>query len=163
MEDGLPVRIRAIVGLGNPGQEYDRTRHNLGYEVVNMLKGESEFVSAGRDYLSCETSISSSSVVLLKPTTYMNRSGKAVRNLADYRGYAPQEILVIADDFNLPLGRIRIRKGGSDAIKRLTGKGYGIKPYRQAGMSHLRYFTKGNSIFSQPVRFIVLMPKMVIF
>jgi PTH1 family peptidyl-tRNA hydrolase len=114
MEDGRPVRIRAIVGLGNPGEEYDRTRHNLGFEVVNLLKGGSEFVPGMGRYNICETSISSLKIVLLKPTTYMNRSGVAVRSFADSRSFSPEEILVIADDFNLPLGRIRLRKRGSD-------------------------------------------------
>jgi PTH1 family peptidyl-tRNA hydrolase len=114
MEDGRPVRIRAIVGLGNPGEKYDRTRHNLGFEVVNLLKGESEFVPGKGSYEFCETSISSLRIVLLKPTTYMNRSGMAVRSFADLESVWPEEILVIADDFNLPLGRIRLRKSGSD-------------------------------------------------
>lgn len=114
MEDGRPVRIRAIVGLGNPGQEYDRTRHNLGFEVVDRLKGESEFAPGIGNYRICETSISSSRIVLLKPTTYMNRSGTAVRRLLEAQELLPPEILVIADDFNLPLGRIRLRRNGSD-------------------------------------------------
>jgi len=114
MEDGRPVRIRAIVGLGNPGEKYDRTRHNLGFEVVNLLKGESEFVPGDGKYLYCTTSVSSFEIALLKPTTYMNRSGFAVRRYAEFESLLPAEILVIADDFNLPLGRIRLRKSGSD-------------------------------------------------
>jgi len=114
MEDGRPVRIRAIVGLGNPGEKYDRTRHNLGFEVVDLLKGESEFVPGKGSCRICETSISSLKIALLKPTTYMNRSGKAVRSFAESESLLPEEILVIADDFNLPLGRIRLRQSGSD-------------------------------------------------
>lgn len=114
MEDSRPVRIRAIVGLGNPGEKYDRTRHNLGFEVVNLLKGESEFVPGDGKYLYCATSVSSFEIALLKPTTYMNRSGIAIRRYAESESLLPAEILVIADDFNLPLGRIRLRKGGSD-------------------------------------------------
>jgi len=114
MEDGRPVRIRAIVGLGNLGEKYDRTRHNLGFEVVNLLKGESEFAPGGGRYQICRTSISSLKIALLKPTTYMNRSGEAVKGFAESESLLPEEILVIADDFNLHLGRIRLRRGGSD-------------------------------------------------
>jgi PTH1 family peptidyl-tRNA hydrolase len=114
MEDGRPVRIRAIVGLGNTGEKYDRTRHNLGFEVVNLLKGESEFVPGSGNYDCCIASISSLKIVLLKPTTYMNRSGRAVKSFAESELLLPEEILIIADDFNLPLGRIRLRRSGSD-------------------------------------------------
>lgn len=111
---GQPIRIKAIIGLGNPGEKYDRTRHNLGFEVVNLLKGESEFVPGQGRYEICEASISTLKIVLLKPTTYMNRAGIAVKSLADSRSLLTDEILVIADDFNLPLGRLRLRQSGSD-------------------------------------------------
>jgi len=115
MEDELrPRRIRAIVGLGNPGREFEATRHNLGFEVVDLLRGDADFVAGNGKYFRCDTEIASLSVVLLKPTTYMNRSGIAVERLAGEMELAPEEILVIADDFNLPLGRIRLRKSGSD-------------------------------------------------
>ncbi len=114
MEDGLPPRIRAIVGLGNPGGEYDRTRHNLGCEVVDLLKGESKFIPGNGSYHYCETSISSLKIALLKPTTYMNRSGIAVKSFVESEDLQVEQILVVADDFNLPLGRIRVRRGGSD-------------------------------------------------
>lgn len=114
MEDGRPARIRVIVGLGNKGEKYDRTRHNLGFEVVNLLKGESEFAPGMGSYVICEASIASLKIALLKPTTYMNRSGIAVKSFAEYGSFLPGEILVIADDYNLPLGRIRLRRGGSD-------------------------------------------------
>jgi len=113
-EDLRPRRIRAIVGLGNPGRDLELTRHNLGFEVVDFLKGRSEFAAEKRLYLRCLAEISSLSVVLLKPTTYMNRSGIAVERLAEEMELAPEEILVIADDFNLPLGLIRLRQSGSD-------------------------------------------------
>ncbi|UCC80851.1 MAG: aminoacyl-tRNA hydrolase [Candidatus Zixiibacteriota bacterium] len=100
--------------MGNKGEKYDRTRHNLGFEVVNLLKGESEFAPGMGSYHICEASISSLKIALLKPTTYMNRSGKAVKNFAESGSLSPEEILVIADDYNLPLGRIRLRKSGSD-------------------------------------------------
>ncbi len=114
MEDGRPARIRVIVGLGNKGRKYDRTRHNLGFEVVNLLKGESEFAPGTGSYDICVASISSLKIALLKPTTYMNRSGKAIKSFAESGSLSPEEILVVADDYNLPLGRIRLRQSGSD-------------------------------------------------
>lgn len=114
MEGDLLPRIRVIAGLGNPGRDFDRTRHNLGFEVVDFLKGKAGFVAGRGNYHHCDTVISSVKVVLLKPTTYMNRSGIALREIVENEDFKPQEILVIADDFNLPLGRIRLRRSGSD-------------------------------------------------
>ncbi len=114
MEDDLQPRIRAIVGLGNPGRDFDGTRHNLGFEVVDFLKGDRQFSAGQGNYHQCDVRISSFEVVLLKPTTYMNRSGIAIGQLAQAENMLPGEILVIADDFNLPLGRIRLRRSGSD-------------------------------------------------
>ena len=123
MERELRPRVKAIVGLGNPGRDLERTRHNLGFEVVDFLKGKSEFTAGSGKFFRCDTEISSPSlpdrgaalnVVLLKPTTYMNRSGIAVERIVEEMGLEPREILVIADDFNLPLGRLRLRQSGSD-------------------------------------------------
>jgi PTH1 family peptidyl-tRNA hydrolase len=107
-------RIKAIVGLGNPGDKYVSTRHNLGFGVVDLLKGENDFQKSSRKFQLCGTSISSFDIDLLKPLTYMNRSGNAVREYALSKNIAPEEILVICDDFNLPLGRLRLRQSGSD-------------------------------------------------
>ncbi len=114
MERELRPRVKAIIGLGNPGQDLERTRHNLGFEVVDFLKGKSEFVAGLGKYYRCDIEISSLSVVLLKPTTYMNRSGIATERIVEEMGLDSREILVIADDFNLPLGRLRLRQSGSD-------------------------------------------------
>lgn len=114
MEETLQPRIKAIIGLGNPGKRYENTRHNLGFEVVDLLKGISEFIAGKGNYFCCQTEVSNSKVVLLKPTTYMNLSGLAVREFAESEGMRPNEMLVISDDFNLPLGRIRLRESGSD-------------------------------------------------
>jgi len=114
MERELRPRIKAIIGLGNPGREMERTRHNLGFEVVDLLQGKSKFAAGEGQYYRCDTEISSSSVALLKPTTYMNRSGIAVERIVEEMSIEPREILVIADDFNLPLGRLRLRQAGSD-------------------------------------------------
>ncbi len=114
MEEGLRPRIGAVIGLGNPGKAYATTRHNLGYEVVNQLAGTISFAAGTGSYYSCEIESESGPIVLLKPTTYMNRSGLAVAEMAESRGLAAPQILVVADDFNLPLGRLRLRQGGSD-------------------------------------------------
>jgi PTH1 family peptidyl-tRNA hydrolase len=114
MEETLQPRIGAVIGLGNPGKIYDKTRHNLGFEVVDRLAGTAQFIEGKGSYFFCEIAVDSGAIVLLKPTTYMNRSGLAVAHLAETRGLTPPQILVVADDFNLPLGRIRLRQAGSD-------------------------------------------------
>ena len=93
---------------------YATTRHNLGYGVVDQLAGTKSFAAGAGSYYFCEIESESGPIVLLKPTTYMNRSGLAVAQLAEAQSLAPSQILVIADDFNLPLGRLRLRQGGSD-------------------------------------------------
>jgi PTH1 family peptidyl-tRNA hydrolase len=114
MEGDIRPRIRVVAGLGNPGLDLKRTRHNLGFEVVDLLKGNLEFVAGGGDYFRCDTVVSSVKIVLLKPTTYMNRSGIAIRQIVEAESLSPEEILIVTDDFNLPLGRIRLRMSGSD-------------------------------------------------
>ena len=89
--------------------------HNPGHsKVVDFLKGEAEFVASEGGYHRCDTVIGSVKMVLLKPTTYMNRSGIAIRQIIEAEDLSPEEILIVADDFNLPLGKIRLRPSGSD-------------------------------------------------
>lgn len=105
-----------IVGLGNPGRVYASTRHNAGFMVVDEIarrrgaafdpgRGEFERASVGTE----ETRIH-----LLKPTTYMNGSGSAVREAMEQLGVFPERILIVLDDFQIPLGSLRMRPGGSD-------------------------------------------------
>jgi PTH1 family peptidyl-tRNA hydrolase len=110
---GLPLRI--IVGLGNPGPEHRVTRHNAGFWFVDLLARRHgvEF----RDYrkYSGETariSISSQDLILLKPTTYMNRSGLSVRQLSEFFKVAADDILVAHDELDLPVGSVRLKHGG---------------------------------------------------
>jgi PTH1 family peptidyl-tRNA hydrolase len=110
---GLPLRI--IVGLGNPGPEHLVTRHNAGFWFVDLLarRHGGEF----RDYrkYSGETAriaLGEQEIVLLKPTTYMNRSGLSVRQLSDFYKVAPEEILVAHDELDLPVGSVRLKQGG---------------------------------------------------
>jgi PTH1 family peptidyl-tRNA hydrolase len=122
MEDNLQPRFKAIMGLGNPGRDYEATRHNLGFMVVDTLAGGREFKAGKGSFYSREIELSSprgsretsGRVVLLKPTTYMNRSGLAVTEFAGESNISPAELLVIADDFYLQFGQLRLRKSGSD-------------------------------------------------
>lgn len=100
-----------VLGLGNPGPEYRDTRHNLGFRVVEELARRWE---ARLDRLECNSRVGGASGVLLaQPQTYMNRSGFAARCLAERHGLVPGQLLVVIDDVALPLGRLRLRPGGS--------------------------------------------------
>ena len=107
-----------IVGLGNPGGQYERTRHNFGFMVVDRLVDrEPGWVrlssNSERDFVLWERRTSSGdSWLLLKPLTFMNRSGRAVNKVLRYREIDPEHILVVHDELDLPLGRVRFKKGG---------------------------------------------------
>lgn len=104
---------RVIVGLGNPGEEYRDTRHNLGFRVVEILARRRGIDLAG---VECNSRIGrGGGLVLVMPQTYMNRSGYALRCLAETHGFAPEQLLVVYDEVALPLGRLRLRPGGSPA------------------------------------------------
>lgn len=105
-----------IVGLGNPGSEYDKTRHNIGFEVVDRIASDlnATFESKGGPWLVANARHKGRQLVLLKPTTYMNLSGQAVSKALRIFDVVPQDCLVVTDDLNLPPGKLRIRKSGSD-------------------------------------------------
>ncbi|MHC4845398.1 MAG: aminoacyl-tRNA hydrolase [Planctomycetota bacterium] len=113
-EPTRPV-ARLVLGLGNPGAQYDGTRHNVGFEVVERLAarvGAGGFLQRGRS-LVARGEVGGVPCLLAKPQTYMNRSGQAARELlSDLDG--PADLLVVCDDFHLPLGRLRCRRTGSD-------------------------------------------------
>lgn len=106
-----------IVGLGNPGAQYSATRHNIGFQAVDALAesfGEGQWGDKQK-FLSeiCEARIGVVPVLLVKPTTYMNRSGEAVVKIMTFHDLEPSQILVISDDIDLPLADCRLRmKGG---------------------------------------------------
>jgi PTH1 family peptidyl-tRNA hydrolase len=104
-----------IVGLGNIGAEYSGTRHNVGFELVDKMARELsvEFSTAGGSFLIAEGSFKGQPVHLIKPTTYMNRSGRAVSSALAITGNALSDCLVCYDDINLPPGKIRLRSSGS--------------------------------------------------
>ena len=104
-----------IVGLGNPGVTYRNTRHNVGFRVINEVAKSFKVRLRGRRFQSRYTRVSSGSgqIVLLQPLTFMNRSGRAVAAAADDCRADPERILIVYDDLDLPLGRIRVARNGS--------------------------------------------------
>jgi len=112
-----PSPIRLVVGLGNPGLKYRNTPHNVGFEVADRLAERHGGGFRSRRKFQAEigsVEIAGRTIVLMKPITYMNLSGEAVAPFARYHSIAPGEILVICDDINLPMGRIRLRRRGGD-------------------------------------------------
>jgi PTH1 family peptidyl-tRNA hydrolase len=108
--------LNLIVGLGNPGERYKNTRHNLGYRVIDFLAGKNEkgFKPGKGDFLFCEIQIEEEIIYLTKPLTFMNSSGVAVVEILDNFNLGIENLLVVCDDVNLPLGKIRIREKGTD-------------------------------------------------
>lgn len=111
------VQPSLIVGLGNPGTKYDRTRHNIGFEIVDALAKSYPGVSLSENKrfqgLIGEFRSGTERTVLLKPTTFMNNSGQAVRAVLDWYKLAPESVLVVYDDMDLPTGKLRLRLSGS--------------------------------------------------
>ncbi|MDR2894696.1 MAG: aminoacyl-tRNA hydrolase, partial [Alistipes sp.] len=104
-----------IVGLGNPGSEYAETRHNIGFKVLDTLAGASNAVfTPGRYADSATVRHRGHQLVLIKPQTYMNLSGKAVRYWMQAEKVAIENVLVVSDDIALPFGKLRLRQKGSD-------------------------------------------------
>lgn len=108
-----------IVGLGNPGKKYDRTRHNVGFECVESLAEKLEFPEwVEKKNLKCllsEQNISDAKVILIKPTTYMNLSGGAVQAVKSFYRVPDECIVAVYDELDIPFGQIRTRLGGSSA------------------------------------------------
>ena len=102
-----------IVGLGNPGKQYENTRHNVGFDAIDLLVDEYRVPSSGKQHKAMygKGVIGGRKVILAKPLTYMNLSGESVRAMVDYYKIDPeQELIVVYDDISLEPGKIRIRK-----------------------------------------------------
>ncbi|MDR2953766.1 MAG: aminoacyl-tRNA hydrolase [Prevotella sp.] len=105
-----------IAGLGNIGREYEYTRHNIGFRVLDALAKASNISFADRRYgFVTELKLKGRTIVLLKPSTYMNLSGNAVRYWMNQEKIQPENLLVVVDDLALPFGTLRLKGKGSDA------------------------------------------------
>lgn len=104
-----------VVGLGNIGDQYEGTRHNVGFQVVDELAERAGVPVQKLKYraLTNTVQIGGEKVLLMKPVTFMNLSGEAVRPAADFYKVSPDHVLVISDDVALPVGKLRVRRGGS--------------------------------------------------
>ncbi len=112
----VPKPQMVLFGLGNPGEKYHNTRHNIGFRIIDALEGDLEkkcVVKGVANSLLVWGSLANRVAVLVKPQTFMNRSGEAVRDSLNFYGVSLSECLVVVDDFNLPFGTVRFRKGGS--------------------------------------------------
>ena len=111
--------MKIIIGLGNPGREYEKTRHNIGFMMLDYLKQTWNFpsfvINKKFDAEISEGTILSEKVILLKPQTFMNLSGIAVRKILDFYKLTPQDIFVIQDELDLPLGKHKIATDSSAA------------------------------------------------
>ncbi|WP_334190163.1 aminoacyl-tRNA hydrolase [Noviherbaspirillum sp.] len=107
----MPIRL--IAGLGNPGPEYELTRHNAGFWLVDALASGALTRESRYNALVAKKNIAGQEVWLIEPQTYMNRSGQSVGALARFFKIAPDEILVVHDELDLPPGAAKIKKGGS--------------------------------------------------
>jgi PTH1 family peptidyl-tRNA hydrolase len=107
--------MKVVVGLGNPGSKYHGTRHNVGFAVVDAL---AEAPGAGRFQNRFQAEVAElveggEKILLVKPQTFMNLSGRCVREVLDFYQLTPGQLLVVCDDFNLPLGKLRFRARGT--------------------------------------------------
>ena len=139
--------LNLIVGLGNPGERYKNTRHNLGYRVVDLLadrfgrldkrtkrKNKKDFKPGKGEFVFCEIKVGGEKIHLIKPLTFMNFSGVAVAEAMNDFNSGIENLLVICDDVNLPLGKIRIREKGTDG----GHKGLGSIIYQLNSMDFAR-------------------------
>ncbi len=157
------------MGLGNPGLNYERTRHNVGFRAIDLLcaKCGCKADRLRHKALTGLCELGGEKVLLVKPVTYMNLSGQAVRALADYYKIPPEHILVIFDDISLPVGKLRVRPngsaGGHNGIKSLIAElgsqefprikvGVGAKPHPDYDLADwvLSSFTKQEETLLEP-------------
>lgn len=115
--------MRLVVGLGNPGERYARTRHNVAWRVLDELaaRGDARPGEAGGTFHARRARFGGQEAVLLRPLTFMNASGEAIREWRDRHGLEAGDLLAVSDDVYLPLGTLRLRAGGSSGGHRGLG------------------------------------------
>ena len=135
--------MKLIFALGNPGKEYEQTRHNVGFAAIDNLahdysaswQEKSKFKA-----LIAEVSIAGEKIILAKPTTFYNQVGESYRALIDFYKLESEDILIVHDELALPIGTVRLREGGSDAgnngIKSILQHGGGHEPRIRIGVSN---------------------------
>ena len=107
--------LKMVVGLGNPGSKYSGTRHNIGFMALERMASSAGFTFRQQTKLhglAAETGVGDQRLRLLMPQTYMNDSGRSIRAALDWYGFAPEQLLVLVDDMDIPLGRLRLRAQG---------------------------------------------------
>ena len=107
--------MKVIVGLGNPGRQYERTRHNIGFEAIDYIAGKNQIEISSRKHKALIGSgyLGGQRVLLVKPQTFMNLSGESLRGIMDFYKLEPSDFIVIFDDISLDVGQLRIRRKGS--------------------------------------------------
>ncbi|HDP99209.1 MAG TPA: aminoacyl-tRNA hydrolase [bacterium] len=143
-----------IVGLGNPGKKYQSTRHNIGFRILDHLATKFGLNFTRQDnYFAAEIELKQSLIILIKPTTFMNLSGKAVADVIKKYGVDFSNVLIVCDDFNLPLGRIRIRSKGSSGGH--NGLSSIIESLNSIDFSRLRIGIAGQADIGDAVDFVL--------
>ncbi len=107
--------MKLIVGLGNPGEKYAGIRHNLGFDILDELVKKLNLIDWVKEDKFKSELIKTPELILVKPQTYMNNSGMAVKNLVDYYKVPIEDIVIVHDELDLPLGKIKVRQGGAAA------------------------------------------------
>lgn len=139
-----------IVGLGNIGSEYAQTRHNIGFRVLDALAKASNLVFEDKRYGAVTTlKVKNQTLTLLKPSTYMNLSGNAVRYWMNEKKIPLENILVVVDDLSLPFGQLRMRPGGSEAghngLKHISSV-LGTQQYARLRFGIGNHFPRGGQV-----------------
>lgn len=129
--------MKCIVGLGNPGKKYEKTRHNIGFMVIDELIRRNHWGPLKKSKFSgehIEKHINGEKIIVLKPLTFMNLSGKAVQAITDFYQVDSSEVLVVYDDLDLPTGKIRLRQkgghGGHNGIRNIIEQ-LGTKEFKR--------------------------------
>lgn len=143
-----------IVGLGNPDQEYIGTRHNIGYEALdNIAKSFNVTFSSGRYAYSATAKFKGRTLVLIKPTTYMNLSGKAVKWWMNSENITANNILIISDDIDLPLGHLKMKpKGGGGSH---NGLNHIIETLGNSNFPRVRFGIGKNYAFGYQIDYVL--------